>query len=247
MTYYNRLIYDNKEYRKTTSTRQIKVTKSFNGTPVTPEVIEKCFEFSYNMVVNSLNREHRTGGTHNRTQLEIFWDTFRGKIAECVAYEYYESKNCKVSDLDFNYYPRGTWDSFDMSVNGSHISVKSTKHFGQLLLLEVDDWSDTGKYIPNKDKEIEYNYFLLVRTQIENPDNLKEGNLPEKATLRQQCLTLNIQGEVTGTLSRRDFVDKIIKFKYIIQKGQKLGKTTRMDASNYYIHAADLENPDKII
>ena len=38
---------------------------------------------------------------------------------------------------------------------GSHISVKSTKHFGQLLLLEVDDWSDTGKYIPNKDKEIE--------------------------------------------------------------------------------------------
>lgn len=247
MTYYNRLKNDYKENYKPIPNLQIKIRKNFNGTPVTPEVIEKCFEFSYNMVANSLNREHRTGGTHIRTQLERFWDTFRGKIAECVAYEYYKSKNCEVSDLDFNYYPRGTWDSFDMCINGSYISVKSTKHFGQLLLLEKDDWSHTGKYIPDKDKEIKYSYFLLVRTRIENSDDLKKGILPEKEIFRQQCLSLNIQGEVTGALSHSDFVEKIIKFKYIIEKGQILGKSTPMDATNYYIHAADLENPDKII
>jgi hypothetical protein len=46
------------------------------------------------------------------------------------------------------------------------ISIKATKHFGQLLLLETKDWNNNGQYIPNLslEKQSQYDYFILVRT-----------------------------------------------------------------------------------
>lgn len=175
----------------------------------------------------------------------MFWDTFSGKIAECLAYLYFKNLNTLVSDLDFAIYPRGKWDTFDMKVNCKTLSIKSTKHFGQLLLLETSDWNDLGQYIP--DSSIDYDYFLLIRTKIEYNNDYKNGTLPEQAKLKSYIDYLNIQGEVTGSLSHLDFINQIIKYRYIIKQGQLLQGKIPMDAENYYVHAYDLDDPKTII
>lgn len=132
-----------------------------------------------------------------------------------------------------------------MKVNGKTLSIKSTKHFGQLLLLETADWNDLGQYVP--DSSIDYDYFLLIRTKIEYNNNYKNGTLPEQAKLKSYISNLDIQGEVTGSLSHSDFVNQIIKYRYIIKQGQLLQGKIPMDAENYYVHAYDLDNPRTII
>lgn len=246
MTFYNRLKEDTKELRNATNDRHLYRPKNFSGSVVSYDIIIKCFDFAYTMAKDSFHRSKRSGGTHQRSPLELFWDTFRGKIAECIAYDYFASKNYEVSDLDFSIYPRGVWDSFDMRINGEFISIKSTKHFGQLLLLETADWDEQGRYLPDADKNIPYSYFLLVRTKIENENHFTKGNLPEYDLLKNFCLSMNIEGELTGVLSHQDFVNQIIKYRFIIKKGQLLQGRVRMDADNYYTHAINLESPEII-
>lgn len=132
-----------------------------------------------------------------------------------------------------------------MKVNCKTLSIKSTKHFGQLLLLETSDWNDLGQYIP--DSSIDYDYFLLIRTKIEYNNDYKNGTLPEQAKLKSYIDYLNIQGEVTGSLSHLDFINQIIKYRYIIKQGQFLQGKIPMDAENYYVHAYDLDDPKTII
>ena len=57
---------------------------------------------------------------------------------------------------------------------------------------------------------------------------------------------MNIEGELTGVLSNQDFVNQIIKYRFIIKKGQLLQGRVRMDADNYYTHAINLESPEII-
>lgn len=102
------------------------------------------------MAKEKKQRENRSGKTHIRSELETFWDDFRGKIAECYAKSYFQELGCEVSDIDFEIYDRGVWDKYALIVNNSIVAVKSSKHFEQLLLLETRDWDVRGNYIGNE-------------------------------------------------------------------------------------------------
>lgn len=221
--------------------------KKYKGIKVSEDVIEKCFNFSYDMAFGEgRHRDHRSGGQARRTKLGIFWDTFRGKIAECAAYEYFEQKGINATYPDFSVMGLGKWDSLDMRVNGCEVSIKSTKDKGNLLLLEVADWDADGNYIPNATTNgvTNYDYFLLVRTEIYVPEKYESGELLltyeeffEIVMRENPCIT----AELTGVLSHDDFVNQIMKYKYIIRQGDKLNGWMEMDASNYYVQCAELE------
>ena len=78
----------------------------------------------------------------------IFKDTFQGKLAEFAMYQYMKQNNLEVSKPDLSKEKLGKWDVFDITCYGKMITVKSTKHFGQLLLLETKDWTNEGDYKP---------------------------------------------------------------------------------------------------
>lgn len=61
----------------------------------------------------------------------------------------------------------GQWDDEDYTIDGKATSVKSTKSYGQLLLLESKDYDQDGVCLPNKDKvgNSEYDYFVLIRME----------------------------------------------------------------------------------
>ena len=181
----------------------------------------KARDFAKNMTTKQLgeHREYRTGGSHYRSSKEIFINAFQGKLAEVAFYEFFMDKDFQINQPDFETYPKGKWESYDFLINNKKINVKSTKHFGNLMLLEAGDWNDNAEYIPNIDTNNHiYELFVLIR--IDSRTN---------------------KYDIPGFITRPDLI-KIIEKKHIIKKGQLLNGRIPMDANNYYVQAGDMRN-----
>lgn len=223
----------------------------FLGKEIAKDIIEKVFSFSYQMTFGKrgVHRNHRSGGSHCRKNGEIFVNTFQGKLAEVLLYEFFKEKKIQISEPDFSISGLGVWDTYDFKIKEKLISVKSTKYYGNLLLLECKDWSEDGKYIPNN---TEYSCFVLVRIKPDFEKIMKENRLLyldkcNEIALKDLIFNNCWEGEITGFISHEDFKNTIIKEKFIIEQGEKLNGKVKMDANNYYIQSKDLKNIDLII
>lgn len=208
------------------------------------QTVEAVFDFAYEMAFTDKHRACRSGGSKYRTNGEIFANTFQGKIAECAACNFfYRYDNSVVPD--FATYDKGRWDSVDLTVCGKQIAVKSTKHFGQLLLLETKDWDSRGRYIPNIGiSTCSYDYLMLVRITPSCEDLLKQRRLLyseqiDKTYLHQLCCDQTWEYDYAGYLTDEELIH-VINNEFILPKNSILNQKTTMDAENYYVHAADL-------
>lgn len=217
-----------------------------------PKTIDTVFDFAYKMAFSEdgEHRSHRSGGSYQRKNGEIFANTFQGKIAECAACNFFYKIDPSVYP-DFSVCPLGEWDTVDLKVNGKEIAVKSTKHFGQLLLLETKDWDENGRYIPNTEKETNtYDFLVLIRLNPSCEDVLKKQRLlysehTDRETLHRIISEQKWSYNYAGFITRSDLI-YIIKNKYILPQGALLNGSTPMDAENYYVQAIDLRNISKI-
>ncbi len=146
------------------------------------ETIEMAFDFSYAMSFGKAgeHRDHRSGGTHQRKPGEIFANTFQGKLSEFALYNVLYKDFPNINKPDLETWELGKWDDTDLYVNDYFISVKSTKAFGNLLLLETKDWNDDGEYIPNltiENAHTIYDFFVLVRLFPYCEDILRSNKL----------------------------------------------------------------------
>ena len=122
----------------------------------------KAFDFSYNMSFGQSgeHRNYRSGGTHRRKKGEIFANAFQGKLAEFATYEYLTGNGIDVEEPDISVYGLSKWDAYDLKANNKVINIKSTKEFGNLLLLERADWDHEARYIPNLgENNVIYDFF----------------------------------------------------------------------------------------
>ena len=216
------------------------------------ETIEKVFSFAYKMTFGKegAHRDHRSGGTHARRNGEIFANTFQGKLAECAASNFFHQLGYDVLP-DFATYDLGRWDSVDLSVGGYEISIKSTKRFGQLLLLETHDWDENGTYIPNKETgNGDYDIIIFVRLDPSCEDLLKRCRMLYtdeadyevlKGILMQHKWSYNCVGFIT-----RDDLKYIIKNGFVLPQGAMLNGSTPMDAENYYIQTGDMRPMEEL-
>lgn len=215
-----------------------------------PETIETVFNFAYEMAFTDKHRNTRSGGSKGRTNGEIFANTFQGKIAECAACNFFFRYD-ESAVPDFATYEKGVWDSVDITVCGKQIAVKSTKHFGQLLLLETRDWDIYGRYIPNIGASIcTYDYLLLVRITPSCEDLLKSERLLysshiDRDRLHQICCSQKWEYDYAGYITRDDLM-YIIRNRYILPKSSLLNGKTVMDAENYYVQASDLHGIESL-
>ena len=103
---------------------------------LTENELNKCLEFSEISAQNQQKIEFGQKTTSPRKVSEIARDNLIGKIAE-VAFCKLLKENYGIDiELDFNYYPRGQWDSQDAEFNGWRIDVKGTRKGGRWLLVE---------------------------------------------------------------------------------------------------------------
>lgn len=215
------------------------------------KTIEKVFDFAYRMTFASEgeHRSTRSGGSHDRINGEKFANTFQGKIAECAACNFFYKYDQTVYP-DFKVLKLGEWDTVDLTVNGKEIAVKSTKHFGQLLMLETKDWDSKGRYIPNIGKKCaEYDAIMLVRMKPSCEDILKQNRLLYSDFIVREELFALLKNykwsyNFVGFITKSD-LKEIIRQQQIIDKGTFLNGRTKMDAQNYYIQAGDLRSMEE--
>ena len=215
--------------------------------------VKKVFDFAWEMTFGNIgeHRNHRSGGSIKRKKGQIFADTFQGKLAECGFYNlmYHYSD---IKEPDFEKYDLGRWDQYDFEVNGKKVAIKSTKRFGQLLLLETKDWTSNGKYKPNLGTEYEeYDFFVLLRIDPACESLLKKNKILYSNNIEKEVLYNIITSEkwaydIVGYISNDDLIN-IINNRMIIKKGEFLNGRTKMDAENYYIQAGDMKDIKELI
>ncbi|WP_288456114.1 hypothetical protein [uncultured Acinetobacter sp.] len=216
--------------------------------------LEKVFVFSWNMTFGATgeHRSYRSGGQVIRDNLQKFCDVFIGKLGELAFFNISKKREKvdKITEIDYDCYGLGKWDSSDFLINDKyHIAIKTTKHFGNLLLLEEKDWIvRDGKaiYLPNQNFESKgiYNFLFFSRVKTDIHDLIKQENFSKDTDINylksiffnQIMNAVSISLEVVGYVSNQDLV-KIIEEDYILPQNSLLNKTTQMDASNYYIQS----------
>lgn len=212
----------------------------------------ECFDFAYNMSygLKGEHRDHRSGGTMHRTKGQVFINTLQGKMAEYALYRYFEEHQIIIEKPDTSEYELGKWDSFDLECQGKHISVKSTKSRGDLLLLETRDWNEKGEYIPNCSLDnAKYDYTVLVRFDIDGEALMrqhrllyqKDEQIPDN--IKDMLLNLIIKPawayDFPGFIYYTELV-KMINEKRIIPRNAMLNGTTKMDADNFYFQSGKM-------
>lgn len=197
------------------------------------ESILKCLEFASEMAYGKGHHKPQAfgGTTHSRKSSEIFVNTFQGKIAELAVYNQLSNFGFKPDKApEFEIWGKGKWEDCDFTLKNETIrcSVKSTKFFGNLLLLEKDRYNENGHFLETEDLIPKpYDFTFLVRVSgIRNcdPKSYSETN--------------SIETEVVGFLTNEKFLE-IISQNQILKKGTLLGIPLIVD--NYYILAKDLE------
>lgn len=224
----------------------INSTKSFN--PIggfKEETIDKVFNFAYDMTFGGKgsHKAKRSGGTIKRTELKIFINAFQGKLAEFATCNiFWKFFGIKLPHPDLETYKLGKWDRFDFEYRDKIISVKSTKYFGNLLLLEAEDWSLNGEYLPNKNlaNSGKCDFTILIRIKP-NGEKLfnDESSLWYKETLYNKIKEQEWEYDVVGYITHEELV-YLIQQGYIIEKGSLLNGKHPMDARNYYAQAGDM-------
>lgn len=214
--------------------------------------IEESFDFAYKMAESQGHRESRSGGTHQRKKMEIFVNAFCGKLSEFAVYEFFIAHSFSVDKPDIGIYKRGIWDTDDIIFRDSKgipaikATIKSTKKFGNLLLLETKDWDRDARYLPN-DKL--YNLFFLVRTDVDLETELKRKRSYYTNNLDFNMLTeekekIKLKGcqfDIPGYLFRSD-VQIVIRSSQVIKRGQYINGKTKMDADNYYVQSGNMRS-----
>lgn len=224
-------------------------TKQYSPYPALRySTVQNAYDFAFNMTFGKRgeHRDHRSGGVHSRKNGEIFKDTFQGKLSECALYNILYKKY-KITLPSFDVWGLGEWDVEDFMMGQYRASVKSTKSYGNLLLLECADFDEQGVYIPNKEKNGGlYDFFILVRVKPSCEDLMKKNRIlySEEADynkLKDIIISEEWTYDVPGYITREDLI-WIINKRHIIPRGSMLNGRTRIDADNYYIQTGDLRD-----
>jgi hypothetical protein len=241
-----------KEIYKFTNIKRFSPINSFSN-----EIIEKVFEFAWGMSFGGQghHRNYRSGGVTRRRKGQIFADTFQGKLAEFAIFDLLQNNDLPVNEPDLEMYEEGIWDSSDFKIKDRNVAVKSTKSFGNLLLLEANDWDNEGRYIPNigQGNEI-YHFFILVRlnpfaTDLLRINRMLLSNNVDKVRLKNIILNNNYEYDIPGFITRK-VLKELIHEKFFIPQGAYLSQryeANKMDANNYYIQTGDMTEIDKLI
>ncbi len=212
------------------------------------EDVEESFEFAYDMTFGreGWHRGRRSGGQTYRRNGEIFIDTFQGKLAEFAFYNLFRNTDADIDPPDLRVMGQSEWDSSDFTVNGLEVAIKSTKFYGNLLLLETKDWDSEGRYIPNYQNGCsEYDYFVLERIRPEGTTLMTENRWLylddlDRSVLRDAVLSEDWEANLVGFITREELVDEVIGKGQILPQNSMLNGHTKMDAENYYVQAGDM-------
>lgn len=214
--------------------------------------VELAIEFAFNMTFGSKgeHRHSRSGGSISRGNHQIFANTFQGKLSEfAFANVVHKHKDFKTPDLSTH--GLGVWEDADFELGDSVIAVKSTKSYGNLILLESKDWDSSGKYLASVSEHRTYSHIILVRIKPDIEEVFRGLKLRSKtkvslAELNVHLLSLEWEYDIPGFITKPDLT-YIINKGFVIPKGAVLNHSVKMDAENYYVQAGELRPMSELL
>jgi len=225
---------------------------------VTEKLKKKVLDFAYDMTFGRTgeHRAYRSGGQKIRRNGEQFINTYQGKLAECGVFLYLWNNGIRnIEKPDFETWELGRWDTVDILCNGKKLNIKSTKHYGNLLLLETKDWNNKGEYIPNiKKGDNIYDLFLLTRIRPDGESEMKRMKLlyvdiltnEQENQLKKRMMELAWEFDIAGVITNEMLIEHINNNRILPQNALLNGKI-RMDAENYYLQAGKMLRVDELI
>jgi len=211
------------------------------NTVVSLEQKRRCLEFASRIYdENDNDAVHNPaafGGEEKRAKNEIFVNTFQGKIAEYGFYNYFKHR-VEIKEPDMDLWGKGEWEDTDFIVTYKdidyRISIKSTKSYGNLLLLESDRYDTEGRYLESVEGEEpkQHDWIFLVRVKGIDSDN------PTEYT---DEILENISVEISGYIGKNIF-RHAIKTKKILKKDTTIGNMP-LKVDNYWFCLTELLDP----
>lgn len=211
-----------------------------------PQASDMAWNFACDMINDGHIKSSRNGGELNRGLQQKCIDTFQGKLAEFAFYGLCKEKNIDVPKPDCSIMGLGEYDDGDFCVHGKNISIKSVKPNARYLLLETKSYNNEGlETIFSSPKKndficlIKIGYFDRGRMRFIQDFVKKHGNNPLGEN------NSKFQAQFSGFITYDDFL-QIIKEKKIFHKGEALGSSSILDASNYYCHTDNLRKSNEL-
>lgn len=231
------------------SSKRVKFNKVGNFKKNTVALV---IQFAFDMTFGSKgeHRHTRSGGSISRERHEIFANTFQGKLSEfAVANVLYKHRDFKEPDLSTH--GLGVWEDADFQLGNRAIAVKSTKSYGNLILLESKDWDKSGKYLASISEQRTYSHIILVRIKPDIEEILRKLKLNSTINtsfmeLQSHLLSLEWEYDIPGYITNSDLIHVIDKG-FVIPKGALLNHSVKMDAENYYVQAGDLRPVSELL
>jgi hypothetical protein len=216
------------------------------------DTVASVVEFAFAMTFGKVgqHRNVRSGGSFKREYRDIFINSFQGKLGEfAVANLIYTHKDFQPPDLSA--YELGFWEDADFELGKNSIAVKSTKWFGNLMLLETKDWDKSGKYISSIKEPKSYSHLVLVRIKpdiekVYSALESQESQVFEIKKLTKNLIDIDWEYDIPGYITHEDLV-YVINSNMVIPKNSLLNGRIKMDAENYYVQANDLRKADGLL
>lgn len=221
--------------------------KPFNsGNEIDTEHVSDSFEYAYNM---SFNNEKDSTCDNGSTQKngEVFLNAFQEKLSEYAFYKMASPLASSISEPDQTRSNFGNAPTYDFMLNDKKIAIMSTIYYGNLLLLELNEWNSDGKFIPNISSGTgHYDFFALIRLKP-SLDNILRKKIflltdeIDKNDFKKIIMEEKWEYDFLGYVSLWD-LKYIIKEKFILPKNSLLNGKTKMDADYYYIQGNNMRN-----
>jgi len=178
-------------------------------------------------------------GGSMRDKGTVFKNTLQGKIAEFGFYNYFKER-VSIPSPQMDLWELGKWEDTDFMVTVNdkkyNISLKSTKNYGNLLMLECARYDEKGHYLEgaNGEKSIKHDFVFLAR--VKGVDSIKPDDYMDNKYSE-------IEIEISGYITINMFQEKI-KHDGYIPKGTLIGKEP-LQVDNYCFCLSELSSPDK--
>ncbi len=187
--------------------------------------MQRCVSFSNESAKTQQAIEFGQSDTVPRRTQEIARDNLIGKMAETAVSRMLREDFGLHYAVNFDIYPRGEWDDFDLQINSWNIDIKSTR-IGQWLLFEVDKLRMRQNQAVNNLPDAVF----MCRTPW-----IRESDSPEGSV------------ELIGSVSLKTLLSpskKVLRLK----KGDFIPYTkSRLQAENFAINFRDLNSDWELI
>ena len=207
---------------------------------------KRVFMFAYAMVLgNGHHRNMRTGGSFTRNKETTFTNVLEGKLGEVSIYREFLKNGINIGYPDLSVMGFDSWDKADINFRNIKMSVKTSKSYARMMLLDKRDYlvtKDGKKVFYRPDEEIvDVFLFTRIKSNIINVLKTMRNISTDDYYIRSFYKKAIIRFDNPCYVNNKDVLN-MIKHKMILPQGVMLNGKTIVDADNYYIFINDMKS-----